>query len=133
MFSATEALTHLLERPWLRTQVTFQTALSKPSSAAWASRALHDRSQAASRWLDSAADATGAMLGLTGPAAWKGEHYGESAVVLRKPSLRRHRRQLAQSTSPTPTPTQVRLRCSCCALSHSRATASTPCMLALLR
>ena len=116
--SSTEAPTHLLEQPWLHTQVTFQTPLSEAPSAAWASRALRDRSEAASRWLDSAADATGAMLGLTRPAAWKGERRRPQLVILRAPALpRRHRRQLAQSTSPTPTPTAVRLRCLYCVLS----------------
>ena len=82
--------------------------LSNPSPAAWPSRTFRDCTMAASRWLDSSADAAGAMLGR---GAWTGK---TEPVVLRMQSLRRHRRQLAQSTSPTPTPTEVRL-CSLCA------------------
>ena len=101
---------------------------SKPPSAARVSRTVREGSIAASRWLDSSAEAAGAMLGLGETAAWKGERRGEP-VVLRAPSIRRHRRQLAQSTSPTPTPTAVcvcRSRVLCCCL--CRATVSSVCV-----
>ena len=82
-----------------------QPSIGRPSTALVA-RTLRKYNKAARRYLASSARAPGTVLNDGDPVAWKGEGRGDAAV-LQAPSVHRHRRQLAQSTSPAPTPVRL--------------------------